>query len=361
MKQEIESQVDNVVENLSHYEIQKSRRAKFIEDWREHRYSVVPSGEVRPDYTTRGTSVGTYLGIEAGRPVRTVDAKVNELSPGTVSTFHRHSWDAVLFCVGGSGWSQIDDQQVEWEAGDSMYIPAWSWHRHGNNAGKTARFMSFSSEPLLNLLGFALIEDDTEQRKRVWIAPNPPPPIKGNDVYALRFRRLAAEARERSATRVHTPWAELEFLQTPRGTRSTFLVDKAIGYRTSGLTMAMLEIAPGRAQSMHRHSGEAWLYVVEGRGHSVMGPEISDGASYPWEKGDIICVDHYSWHQHFNDDAMNSARLVRVHILDTLLNTMNALCYPLNLLEEPPDEIRSAQAGNLADIEWPRVTRPSWP
>ena len=75
--------------------------------------------------------------------------------------------------------------------------------------------------------------------------------------------------------------------------------------------MAMFEIGPGRAQSMHRHSGEAWLYVVEGQGHSFMGSEPDQGEDYKWEKGDLIVVDHYSWHQHFNDDKEKTARVSR--------------------------------------------------
>ena len=124
--------------------------------------------------------------------------------------------------------------------------------------------------------------------------------------------------------------------------------------------MAMFEIGPGRAQSMHRHCGEAWLYVVEGHGHSFISDQPDKGENFPWSKGDLIAVDHYSWHQHFNDDQEKTALVVRVHILDTLLNTINALCYPLNLLEEPPDHIRRMQTGDLSTIAWPEVSRPHW-
>ena len=114
-------------------------------------------------------------------------------------------------------------------------------------------------------------------------------------------------------------------LPTPRGTRTTFLLDRAIGYQASGITMAMFEIGPGRGQSMHRHPGEAWLYVVEGHGHSYLGAEPEGGETYPWKKGDIIVVDHYLWHQHINDDPERTARVVRVHMFDSLLETMRAL------------------------------------
>jgi gentisate 1,2-dioxygenase len=78
--------------------------------------------------------------------------------------------------------------------------------------------------------------------------------------------------------------------------------------------MAMFELGPGRGQSMHRHAGEAWLYVLEGTGHSYLGIEPEGGTDYPWKKGDLIVVDHFLWHQHFNDDPEKTAKVVRIHM-----------------------------------------------
>ena len=61
---------------------------------------------------------------------------------------------------------------------------------------------------------------------------------------------------------------------------AAILLDRAIGYQASGITMAMFEIGPGRGQSMHRHPGEAWLYVVEGSGHSYLGTEPEGGTDH---------------------------------------------------------------------------------
>jgi gentisate 1,2-dioxygenase len=69
----------------------------------------------------------------------------------------------------------------------------------------------------------------------------------------------------------------------------------------------MIQFAPGKTQSLHRHPGEAWLYVVEGYGHSFMGTAPDKGEHHRWKKGDLIVVDHFLWHQHFNDDPTTSA------------------------------------------------------
>jgi gentisate 1,2-dioxygenase len=106
----------------------------------------------------------------------------------------------------------------------------------------------------------------------------------------------------------------------------------------------MHELAPGLYQSRHRHGGEAWLYVVSGRGHSEI-----DGVEYPWEAGDLIVVDHWSWHQHFNDDKEKTARLVRVHNFDALYDMIRILLDPLNLFEE----LKELDAPDLTGVVWP--------
>ena len=76
---------------------------------------------------------------------------------------------------------------------------------------------------------------------------------------------------------------------------------------------------------------------------------------------DIIVVDHFLWHQHFNDDPTKTAKVVRIHMFDSLLETMRVLMDPMVLFEEPPDAVRDAQAGDYSTIEWPELQRPTWP
>ena len=347
---------------VAHYYVQKQRRAEFIDSWRENHRTVVALEDVDMQDTNRRMRRGVYVGADGGRPTRAMDATAHEIDPGTVSTVHRHSWDAMMFCVAGQAWTEIDGEQIHWGPGDSLHLPAWSWHRHGNEGSGMARFVSFSSEPMLETMGMAIVEEGGDADPGT-LPPRPPfaAVAEGDDPYAARLRRLAADQQARRNGRLHTSWDSLEMLPTPRGTRTTFLLDRAIGYQASGITMAMFEIGPGRGQSMHRHPGEAWLYVVEGQGHSYLGAEPEGGATYPWKKGDIIAVDHFLWHQHINDDPEKTARVVRVHMFDSLLETMRALCDPLVLFEEPPDHIRDKQAGDPATVDWPELTRPTWP
>ncbi|MFE7172354.1 cupin domain-containing protein [Streptomyces sp. NPDC057616] len=347
---------------VTHYHVQKRRRAAFIEEWRKTHRTIAALEDVVMHPTERGSRVGVYVGADGDRPTRTMDALAHEIGPGTTTTLHRHSWDAMVFVVAGWGWTEIDGQRVDWGPGDSLHLPAWSWHRSGNDGDTTTRYLTFSSGPLLETMGMAVIEDAGHTP----VAELPPRPAfspgrDGADPYANRLRRLARDQEARRSGRLHTSWDELELRNTPRGTRTTFLLDRAIGYQASGITMAMFEIGPGRAQSMHRHPGEAWLYVVEGSGESYLGTEPEGGEKHPWKKGDIIVVDHFLWHQHINSHPEQTAKVVRIHMFDSLLETMRALCDPLVLFEEPPDHIRDAQAGDPTTIQWPALTRPTWP
>jgi gentisate 1,2-dioxygenase len=342
---------------VTHYHIQKKRRAEFLEDWRKNRRTVIRRDDVVLQPTARGMRTGVYMGADGDSPTRTLDALVHEIDPGATTTIHRHSWDAQLFIVEGAGWSEIDGRRHEWKPWDAIHIPAWSWHRHGNEGTRAARFMSYSAEPMLWTLGLGVLED----RGHTPFSQLPPAPAAtegpaGDDAYARRLRRVSAELKKRRNGRIHTPYDEQELLATPRGTRTKFLVDRAIGSQSSGITQVMIQFAPGKTQSLHRHPGEAWLYVVEGHGHSYMGTAPDQGEHHRWKKGDLIVVDHFLWHQHFNDDPKGEARLVRVHMFDSILETMRALVDPLVLFEEAEDTLLSTK--EISQIEWPDDKRP---
>ena len=67
-------------------------------------------------------------------------------------------------------------------------------------------------------------------------------------------------------------------------------------------------------------------------------------------------VYHFRWHQQFNDDPKGESRLVRVHMFDSILETMRALTDPLVLFEEAEDTLLSMK--EISQIEWPEDRRP---
>ena len=343
-------------EEATHYHVQKKRRADFLEGWRKQRKTgVLRASELELKEREPGVRVAYYAGSDEGALMRTNDAGAHELDPGAKTTPHRHSWDAILFIVEGSGWSEIGGQRVEWKPWDALHVPAWTWHRHRNDGGQTARYVSFSSEPLMTSLNMALLEETTDS-----VDPAARPSFAkardGGDVYSKRVNRLAKLQQEVVEARIHTAYDDITLRNTPRGSRTAFLVDESIGYKTSGLTAAMFQLAPGQAQTKHRHPGEAFLYVIEGRGRSYIDIEPEGGREYEWEAGDVINVDHFLWHEHINDNPEKPARLIRVHMFATILETMRVLADPVDLFNERPEDL--AKAFDLSSFEWPADERP---
>ncbi len=344
-------------EEATHYHVQKKRRADFLEGWRaQRRTGVLPASELEFREREPGVRVAYYAGSDEGAAMRTNDAGAHELDPGARTTPHRHSWDAILFIAEGSGWSEIGGRRIEWKPWDALHLPAWTWHRHVNDSDKVARFLSFSSEPLLRSLNMALLED-AGNRADLTERPSFAAARDGDDAYSKRVSRLAKLQDEVQHARLHTAYDDITLRNTPRGSRTAFLVDESIGYKTSGLTAAMFQLAPGQAQTMHRHPGEAFLYVIEGRGSSYIDIEPEGGRVYEWQAGDVINVDHFLWHEHVNSDPERTARLIRVHMFASVLETMRALADPLDLFNERPEDL--AKAFDLSNFEWPEDERPT--
>ena len=142
----------------SHYEVQKKRRADEMEFWRQNRLNLVRGAEVVMHPTPRGIDRGVLVGMDGDRPSLVLDAHRHEIAPGTASTVHRHSWDAIMFVTAGRGWTEVDGRRYDWRAWDTVYLPAWAWHRHGNEGDSPATYVTFGSEPLAELVGMAIIE-----------------------------------------------------------------------------------------------------------------------------------------------------------------------------------------------------------
>lgn len=332
---------------VTHYEVQKKRRESTLQWWREQRKFVVKADELEMHDTPRRMKRGVQVSADGESPSLVLDANVHEIAPGETSTIHRHSWDAIGFVTEGSGWSEINGKRIQWQPWDTFHIPAWSWHRHGNDVDRPARFVTWSVEPMFEMLNAAIQEDagDTPFDQ----LPPPPAqtaPLDGADPYSRRTQRLFEGFKGVDDARLITRFEDAPFKITPRGARSAFLVDPSLGYYTTGLTAVWHQLAPGLFQSRHRHGGEAWLYVVDGHGHTEI-----NGVDYPWGPGDLVVVDHWAWHQHFNDDPDNIASLIRVHNFDTLYMGMRVMLDDLDLFEELP----KLDAPDISNVVWPPV------
>ena len=321
-----------VVDPQSHYFLQRGRRFQFLEEWRRHRRAIARGADVRlTPSALRGAAVGFLCGGDSAVPMRMIDARIVELAPGGRTSTHRHAHDAVGFVLAGQGVTTIGAERYPWLRSDAFHTPAWSWHRHENTGPAPARFLAVTDAPLVRSLGLARIDD---------IGDTPPPedePLRApagpaDGAYARELAEAAAAWAERRAARRHTAFGGLTLRTSPRGTRTALLVDRSLGYRTTGISIALFEIPPGGKQSRHRHPGEALLYIVAGEGYSVI-----DDVRYDWVAGDGAIVNQYVWHQHFNASPDRPATVIRMHMWESIIETMQAAMDPIALYEDEPD------------------------
>jgi quercetin dioxygenase-like cupin family protein len=88
--------------------------------------------------------------------------------------------------------------------------------------------------------------------------------------------------------------------------KSASVIDPRLGFANSLANMGLSQIDPGKSTGKHKH-GEAMIYVVSGRGYSII-----DGKRYDWEEGDGMYIPPETFHQHFNLDQKNPAVYLRI-------------------------------------------------
>jgi len=55
------------------------------------------------------------------------------------------------------------------------------------------------------------------------------------------------------------------------------------------------QLDPGKGTKLHKHHNEAVIYIVEGKGYSII-----QGKRYDWEQGDAVYVPPFNWHANYN-------------------------------------------------------------
>jgi quercetin dioxygenase-like cupin family protein len=81
------------------------------------------------------------------------------------------------------------------------------------------------------------------------------------------------------------------------------------------------ELLPGANSVRHRHTTEAYLYVVKGHGYSLVNYDEDPIEVVEWQEGTLFAPPRWAWHQHFNLDADDTSRYLAIQ--DTgLLRTL---------------------------------------
>ena len=102
------------------------------------------------------------------------------------------------------------------------------------------------------------------------------------------------------------------------------------------------EIPPGGNTTRHRHTTEAYIYIVKGHGYSLINYEGEPIQAVEWSEGTLFSPPVWAWHQHFNADPDETARYLAIQ--DTgLLRHMR-----LHRIERHPTQIKVGEGTDYA-------------
>lgn len=67
---------------------------------------------------------------------------------------HRETHEHIMYFLSGRGYLILDEERYEWEAGDAIFIPSWTWHQwHNSDIEKPARYLMITNTPMVDNLG----------------------------------------------------------------------------------------------------------------------------------------------------------------------------------------------------------------
>lgn len=108
----------------------------------------------------------------------------------------------------------------------------------------------------------------------------------------------------------------------------------------------LAEIPPGGNTTRHRHTTEAYIYIVKGRGYSIVNYEGEPEERIDWHEGILFSPPVWAWHQHFNTDSEETARYLAVQ------DTGMVRHMKLHRIERHPTQLKLGE-GTEYEVEAP--------
>ncbi|MFC8662257.1 cupin domain-containing protein [Streptomyces sp. NPDC057199] len=94
------------------------------------------------------------LAVAGKLPATTFEIFRQTIPPSLSTDMQRHHHETVHFVISGDGHTEVEDESAPWAAGDFIYTPPWTWHRHYNgSADQPVEFLTIENSRLLALFG----------------------------------------------------------------------------------------------------------------------------------------------------------------------------------------------------------------
>jgi quercetin dioxygenase-like cupin family protein len=262
--------------------------------------------------TPQDARTAMLIGEATGFPTQGTALLIAEIPAGWRTGAHVHGEEAI-HVLSGTGYSVIDGARYEWKTGTTLHVPYRAPHQHVNTGADAAVYLSAHTIDLDLATRIGRLEQlEGKGPDRGALAARYPTEASQfaadgrrialhiEDAIDERARRLAGHGHQRPGKGAHRHagiWILMGGSESPS--------DETNGFRAKAVAITnIFEEAPHTGSHRHTHT-EAMLYVLEGRGHSMI-----DGRRYDWEAGDAVHVPpRMTSHEHFNDSDARTRTL----------------------------------------------------
>ncbi len=249
---------------------------------------------------------------------RTLQMSVQLVKPGERAECHRHTAAALRFVVegDGTGYTNVEGEQMLMEPGDLVLTPNWTWHDHFNPGKNPIVWLDVLDVHLTNHLDATFHENYGE---------GPAQPLTKPDGYC-RQRLGVVRPRTAVVAGQTLPYA-YKWTDTLAALKEVAAADRKdpndgvlLEYAnplTGGPTMPTIGcwvqwLAPGETTKTHRHTSSTIYHVVEGQGVTTVGGSKGVGDDLTWGAKDCFFVPSWKWHRFRNTSKKEPAIIFSV-------------------------------------------------
>jgi len=249
---------------------------------------------------------------------RTLQMSIQLVKPGERAECHRHTAAALRFVVegDGTGYTNVEGEQMLMEPGDLVLTPNWTWHDH-YNPGKnpivwldvldvhlTAHLDATFHEVYGEGPAQPVVKPDGYCKQRLGTVRPRTVDVGGQALpYAYKWKDTLAALKEVAAAGRKDP--------------HDGILLEYVNPLTGGPTMPTIGcwiqwLAPGEATKPHRHTSSTIYHVVEGQGVTTVGEKKGVGEELTWGPRDCFFVPSWKWHQFRNASRKEPAIIFSV-------------------------------------------------
>ena len=289
------------------------RESARLDDEMTHAPVVARGRDLAWTATPQDSRAAVLIGEASGFQTQGTVLVKAEILAGWRTGKHVHGEEAIHI-LAGTGFSVIAGAHYDWKPGTTLHVPYRAEHQHVNTGDTPAAYLSALTPGLdfaVKLGRLGQLEEKGEgdgglgrsypAESSQFAADGRRIALHLEDALDEKARRLAGHAhptkKDKGAHRHAGIWILMGGSESPS--------DETNGFRAKAAAMTnIFEETPHSSSHKHTHT-EAMLYVLEGRGYSLI-----DGKRYDWEEGDAVHVPpRMTEHEHFNDSDARTRTL----------------------------------------------------